>query len=178
MPLNARYHKELSNRHLQAALALAKTQDEVNGADTSNHISAAINESQLMVKSEPKNADSWATLGVTYLRVIGPVPDAQLWAQASFERAIKLDSHNPTYPLLLAQTYIQSNKSDQAEHLLNELVTQFPHDARAPYLYANLLEQKDPAQARGLYQIALGRADKQDQALIEKRLDALSSQEK
>lgn len=178
MPSNARYHRELSHTHLQAALALAATQHEENGSDISNHIAAAINEAQLAVRATPKSARTWAALGTTYLRVIGPVPDAQLWAQASFERAIRLDPQNPTYSLLLAQTYIQSNKPIQAERLLSVLVSQFPNDARAPYLYANLLEKTDPPKARSFYQIALSRADKEDVGIIQKRLDALSTQQK
>lgn len=174
-PRVGRYQTALARSHLLAATQYARQSNptEEQTKLMTEHIRLAITFAQNAVSSEHGSGESWSELGYIYRSLIGPIPDAGLWAQASYERAIAKDPNNPDYPLLLAQVQSIGGNRHSAEAVLKNQMSRFPKDARYPYMLGHILEKSDPKAALVWYKSALSLASLTDKPLVQSRIDKL-----
>lgn len=172
-----RYHRALSRAHIIASETLARKAplDVDQSRLLSSYISSAIGHAKESVRLSPTSPVAWAELGYVYSRLIGPVPDAALWSQAAYERAITLDPNNPDYLLELARVHVaQKNKKD-AVSVLQAHVKKFPKDPRSPFLLGQLYSLDNHQEALKWYQKAMTLSPMEDQSSIKQAIEKLQN---
>ncbi|MCS6956566.1 MAG: tetratricopeptide repeat protein, partial [Patescibacteria group bacterium] len=142
-PFIEKYHINFSQTNLIIAnnlienLKLSTNEAKINDQDRQN-IAQAIQQAIIYAKDgavalNPQKAQNWQNLGEIYKNIIGLAQDADLFAIASYERAIILDPQNPVYRLNLGGIYYLLGKYNDALKFFEQAVFLKPDWPNAYY---------------------------------------------
>jgi len=123
-PMNPSYHSILSQTAtlLTESLVWAAPLDEegkpkLTDEDTTlltNLVGKSIQEAKLAITLSPTNVQSWLTLAKAYQGVLGIAKESDVWAIASYQKAITLDPTNPVIHLNLGGLYMSLKREEDA----------------------------------------------------------------
>lgn len=94
-------------------------------------INNSINAGKIATDISPNNISNWSVSAFVYQSLIGIVPQAEDWAIASYDSAIKLDSTNPYYPTQQGIVYMKKaglldkDKTDEKNQILDQAKERF-----------------------------------------------------
>ncbi|MCX7956020.1 MAG: hypothetical protein N2593_02880 [Patescibacteria group bacterium] len=151
-PFIEKYHINFSQTNLIIAnnlienLKLSTNEAKINDQDRQN-IAQAIQQSITYAKDgavglNPQKAQNWQNLAEIYKNIIGFAQDADVFAIASYERAIILDPQNPIYRLNLGGIHYILNKYENAINIFIQTINLKPDWPNAHYSLAWSYYQK------------------------------------
>jgi len=156
-PINATYHLQAATTSLTLANALLTANRFPNGQlqklpeDEKQNITAlidnAIRHSKLAAILSPNNVMVWSTMAMIYQQLIGVAKDADVWAIASYQKAIQLDPTNPVLRMDIGNLYTQLQRFDEGESALNAALKLKPNYANASFNLGYLFKQKGDLKA-------------------------------
>lgn len=109
-PYREIFHMNFAQTNLQIANGIVtgsqgKKLSDQQSQVVSQLIQQAIQQSKSLLVLNDKRAQYWAFTGNTYGNVMGVAEGADVWAVASYQRAISLDPNNPAYHFSLGSIY-------------------------------------------------------------------------
>ncbi|MFH0773849.1 MAG: tetratricopeptide repeat protein [bacterium] len=151
-PYNERIRGNFAQVHLLIANTVAgqtkKDKDgkpqlsETDRQTVSQAIQAAIDEAKAVVALNPNKATNWELLATVYKSITGVVQGADTWTVSAYQRAIVLDSQNPTYRVALGGILYGYKQYDDAIRLFEQAMSLKPDWPNAEYNYAWAAYQK------------------------------------
>lgn len=141
-PLATRYHITYSQVNLSLANSVASTRQDQNRQLVGQLIEQAISEAKTAVTLNPQSIIAWENLGVTYQTLMPIAKGSDVWAAASFQKALSLDPTNPVLLVNLGNALVHENKYDDAILAFERAVNLKPDYANAYYNMANAYNLK------------------------------------
>lgn len=183
-PYRDDYYRIFSQTNLALANSIASQQpkDSSPSAKTQQTIltltQQSINAGRQATLNSPQTAANWINLASIYRALIGFGQNAEAFAIASAQQAVRLDPNNPNEYIDLGGIYYQLEQWDNAIVQFQNAVSLKPDLANAYYNLGHALEQKgDLNSALTAYQTvkSLVANDKNNLEAISKEIEALQA---
>lgn len=136
-PFIEKYRNNFAQINIFTASNLAKKAPEKISQEErqiiTQAVQMAISEGKELVKLNSKKAHYWSNLGDIYVNIIPLAKDSDIWAIASYQRAIVLDPFNPAYQLNIGGVYFRIGKYKEAIPFFEEATKLKPDWPNAHY---------------------------------------------
>jgi tetratricopeptide (TPR) repeat protein len=136
-PYIERYRNSFAQINIFIANNLAKKElkkiSEKERQTITQAVQMAISEGKQLIKLNPKKAQYWANLGDIYMNIISLAKDSDIWAIASYQRAIALDPFNPVYQLNIGGVYYRIGRYREAIPFFEEATKLKPDWSNSHY---------------------------------------------
>lgn len=137
-PWITRYHITFSQVNISLANSAASLkQTDENRSMVAKFIEQAISEAKQAVTLNPQNIAAWENLATVYQTLMNAAKGSDVWAAASYQKAISLDPTNPILALNLGVVLVHEKKYDDAIAAFNRAINLRPDFANAYYNAAN-----------------------------------------
>ena len=130
-----------TNLALANSLAGKKDLTDQDRSTITQLVQQSIREAKSAVALDPASADAWENLATIYRSLINLAADADKWALASYQEAIRLDPFNPRLRIDLGGLFYTQKNWVQAASVFNQAATLKPDFANAHYNLANALRE-------------------------------------
>jgi len=130
---------------LIADVRAKKGQEKLSKNDThliAQALEFGLTQAKAVIRLNPEKAMNWENLGDIYGFIVGTVNGADVWAIASYQRAIQLDPVSPRLRLKIGGMYYKTSKYEEARNYFQQAIELKSDWSNAHYNLAHVFFQE------------------------------------